>query len=788
MVKALDRKLICNLLHLKGAVLTIALIVACGVASFIALVSTYKSLKYSQESYYNAFRFADVFAHLSEAPELLKTRIQAIHGVTEVQTRLVLDVPLSLPGRIEPAIGRLVSIPDAGLDSLNRLYIRDGKRINEHDDAGVLINQAFAEANGLHPGDTMAVLVRGRSIDLYVSGIALSPEYVYAMRAGDFMPDDKRFGVLWMRRSTLAFLAGMQGKFNDVVISVTRPAIQDDVVEELDRVLQRYGGLGSHGRKRQLSNRYLVGNITALESPSVAVPVVFFVVAIFVLNMVLSRLVGTQREQIATLKALGYSDIAVGIHFLKLVLVVVLLGVAIGIAAGASLGLKLTMSYANLFRFPSLNYRIPLDVVGLAFALSLAAGLLGAMQAVLHVVRLPPAVAMRPESPLTYRPTWFDRIRIAHRLAPSTKMILRSVGKSPLRTALSALGVALAIALVVLSSFFSDAMKRIVDVQFRFSEREDATIFFSHPLPQESLDDVQRLPGIQQAEGFRAVPARLRARHVDRYATVLGLDPKAQLRRLADCHYNTYPIPQDGLLLTRKLANVLGVVPGDTVSVEPLEGARDPRPILVAGLVDEPLGSTAYASISFLRGMMGEAPVISGADLKVDWSKKEALFRSIKQMPHVSRFVTRDALIHSFETTVRDYVLASSTTLVAFGIIIVFGIIYNNARVATAERQRELMTLRLLGFSQTEVSLILLGELAIQVLLAIPMGCLLGYVLAAAISHTYDYELYRVPLVVERSTYVFASILVVCAAACTAWFVQRKLACLDFLEMLKTRE
>ncbi|MFW5739993.1 MAG: ABC transporter permease, partial [Myxococcota bacterium] len=311
----LDRKLLRDLLRMKGQALAILLLVACGVASYVGSLSTYHSLHASQQDYYERYDFADVFAHLERAPESLRSRIESMEGVAEVSTRVVEDVTLDVEDLTEPATGRLVSLPPDGEPALNDIHIRKGRLFSPNATDEVLVSEGFAKAHGFEPGSTITAVLNGRKQSLRVVGWALSPEYVYAMRQGETFPDDKRFGVLWMNRGALAPAFDMEAAFNDLSIGLMRDASKERVIERLDTMLEPYGGLGAYGRYHQVSNRYLSDEIQSLEATGVIVPPIFLGVAAFLLNVVLSRLVSTQREQVATLKALGYTNLSIGLHY-----------------------------------------------------------------------------------------------------------------------------------------------------------------------------------------------------------------------------------------------------------------------------------------------------------------------------------------------------------------------------------------------------------------------------------------------------------------------------------------
>lgn len=787
-MNALDQKLIRDLTHLKGQVIAIALIVACGIAALVTMMSAYDSLQLTQQTYYDRYRFADVFVQLKRAPDSLAARIAEIPGVQQVQTRVVVDVNLDVPGLAEPATGRLISIPEQQTPMLNDLFIRRGRYIEPGRRDEVLVSEAFAEANNLDIGDAIGAVINERWQQLRIVGIALSPEYIYAIEGGSLFPDNQRFGILWMNREAIATAFDLKGAFNDVALSLMPGAKQAEVIFRLDLLVKPYGGLGAYGREDQISNQLLDSEIQGLSAAAVMVPAIFLGIAAFLLNLVLSRLISTQREQIAVLKAFGYDNLAVGFHYLKLVLVITLGGAAMGTALGIWLGSLMTQVYTQYFQFPVLQYRVEPTLLLTATGISGAAAILGTMTAVRQAVSLPPAEAMRPEPPATFRATLLERLGLQRFLSPVGQIILRNLERRVLQTGLAILGISAAVAILVIGRYFEDATQYIVELQFRQIQREDVTLVFNQPLSSRARYELTNLPGVLRSEPYRSVPARLRFQHRTYLSGITGLEPQGELRRLLDQNLQPVALPEAGIILTSSLADKIGITVGDMLTLEVLEGERPTREIPVVGVVDELIGLGAYMDIQALNELMREGQTISGAYLAVDENQLEQLYAQLKQTPAVASVALRDRLIAEFNKNITGTFAAFTAVLVVFAGVIAFGVVYNVARIALSERSRELATLRIVGFTQGEIAVILLGEQAIVTALAIPLGCGMGYGLAALLSAAYDSELYRLPLVVSPSSYAYAFIVITLAALGSGWLIRRQLNQLDLIAVLKTRE
>lgn len=785
---ALHRKLLRNLWSMKGQVLAICLVVASGVALFVMTLSALHSLSLTKDTYYERYRFAQVFAHLKRAPNSLAPRIAEIPGVAALDTRVTFDVTLDVPDLDEPAVGRLVSLPKHPDTGLNRVYLRRGRFPEPLADHEVLVSEGFADAHRFEPGDSVQAIINGRRKLLKIVGVALSPEYIYQIRPGDIFPDELRFGIFWMNRQPLATAFDMDGAFNDIGLLLMPGASEAEVIRRLDLLTEAYGGLGAYGRNDQVSNRFISDEIKQLGNMARIVPVIFLSVAAFLLNMVLARIISTQREQIAALKAFGYGNWAIGFHYLELVLFITLVGAVIGTIAGAYLGHDLTRLYARFYRFPILTYRLPVRVIVFGAGVSCLAGIVGAVGAVRQAIRLPPAEAMRPEPPANYRPTLVERLGWSQLLTQPERMILRHLERRPIKSALSVLGIALAAALLVLGSYVKDSLDYIIEAQFQLSQRQDVTVTFVEPTSSIARHELQHLPGVIRGEPFRAVPVRMRFEHRSRRMSIMGLPPDGELQRLLDDRLRFFQLPQEGLVLSAKLGKLLGLKVGDLVTVEVLEGERPVRQVPVAAMFSEFIGLSAYMNLASLNRLLREGSSISGEFLSVDPQQANELYAELKETPRVASVTIKQSALAAFEKTLAENMLRMTFFNVMFSTVIAFGVVYNSAQISLAERSRELATLRVIGFTRGEISRILLGELAVLSALAIPLGLTLGCALAHLTALAFDTELYRIPAIIVPKTLLFAATVVLVATVLSGLVVRRKLDHLDLVGVLKTRE
>jgi putative ABC transport system permease protein len=787
-VRTLNVKLVRDLWSLGGQTAAIGIVIAAGVMVLIISASSLDALRLSQERFYQNNQFAHVFADLKRAPELVAERLRQISGVDAVETRVVAPVRLEVPGFPDPVRGLLLSVPDGHQPSLNRLHMREGSLPDPARADQVIISEPFAEAHALRPGDTLAAIIQGRLERLVVSGVALSPEFIYQIGPADLMPDHERYGVFWMNRRTLAHAFGMDGAFNNVVMTLQAGVAEAAVIAEADRILGPYGGVGAYGREDQVSHRFLEEELGQLRVQAIILPAIFLGVAAFLLNILMARIIRTQRQQVAVLKAFGYTNRELAAHYGMLTGVIVLLGATTGIAVGAWAAEGLAGVYAEYFRFPEMLFRLQPRIVALGLLVAFGAAALGTYRAVAHAVSLPPAEAMRPPAPERFRHGRLELTRIGRLLDQPTRIIVRNLSRHRVKAALSVVGVALSAALLLLGSFMFGAIDHMLDVQYRLVQRMDVHLAFTDATPERAVAELRVQPGVDFVETYRSVPVRL-VNGLHEFRTgILGLEAEPALRRLIDADYRPIGLPAEGLVVTRYLAEHLNARPGDTIEVEVMEGHRRTVDVTLAAVVDEYIGVSAYMERRALNRLMREGPAISGAWLLTDRSRQAELVERLWDMPRIAGI----GLVAEAETNIRDYI--EDTVLIFMGILlllagsIAFAVIYNNARIAFSERSRELATLRVLGFSHGEVAWILMGEIILLTILAIPLGWALGTLFAWLLNQAMSMDLFRVPFVIDARTYAFAAAGVIAASALSLLLILRRLRGLDMVSALKTVE
>jgi len=788
-VKALDRKLLRDLRLMWSQALTIALVVASGIGGFVTCLSAVDSLAAARDRFYAQARFADLFATVKRAPNALAETLRELPGVADVQPALAMMVRVEVPGSADPVLGELIGVDTRHASRMNLVTVHGaplGDLALGGDDAlPVFVSEGFAQARQLRPGATLVALINGKRRSLRMVGTALSPEYVFAGLWG--MPDMRGYGIFWIDREHLAAAYDMQGAFNRVAVRLAPGASERSTADALARRLAPYGGRDVIAREHQSSHAMLEMEIKQQRVLGTVLPAIFLGVAAFLLNVVVSRLVGTQREQIAALKALGYTNRAIAQHYLELVLLIVAFGLGLGLALGDWLGTLFTGLYAEFYHFPTFEHRIEPWLLVTSLTITVATAVVGTLNAILATVRLAPAEAMRPPAPGVYRRTLLERLG-ARRIGMALRMIVRNMERRPLRSALGIVGIATAVAITMMGNFFRDAIEGIVDTQFNLALRGDVTAWATEPLDLSARRELARLPGAATVEALRFVAVDFVHGHRRERGMIRGYEPRSALYRVIDADNREHLLDDNGLVMTDRLAAKLGLAVGDAVEVQVLEGRGRTMMLTLAATVDETMGLNAYMDRRALNRALGEPDLATGFVIGVDRGREPALLDATKALPRVAGAFSKATMLRNMNEISARNVRIMSTIMTVFASVISVGVVYNNARIALAERGWELASLRVLGFTRAEVSALLLGEMALSIAIALPLGMVLGWALVNGVNGLMTSDQFHFPVVILPRTYAWAALCVVAAGAASALVVRRRIDRLDMVAVLKTRQ
>lgn len=787
-MRMLDRKLIRDFVSMKWQLLAIVAVIACGIGTFVLSTSTVASLETTRSQYYARYRFADVFCDLKRAPESVSQQFATIPELGQYETRIDIPIRIEAPFAEKSVQGLALSLPNEGNSQLNEVHIRRGRLPDTSSSSETIVSEAFASASGLHLGDKIQVTIYGQQYSLHVVGIALSPEFIYEIAPGGLLPDSRSFGVIWLRRSAMEGSTKLDGAFNHVSFLLAKNASLPSAIEKIDSILKPYGSLGAIARDDQRSHRFVSSEMDELRNMGRVAPTIFLCVSSFLLNMVLARMIASQREQIAALTAFGFTTWEISRYFLKFAWSVAFAGAVVGLGLGFYLGLGLTELYSRFFHFPSFSFHVPWSILLLAIVLSVGAASLAVANGIRGILLLQPAEAMRPEPPPRYGITTLDNLWQSLKLATIPKMVMRHTWRNPKRSLMSLMGISLAVSVLILGSFMQDAIYSLFETMFSQSRKYDLQVTFLEPQDSDTLHELYSIEGIMEVNLIRAVPIRARSLHRDRLLSIIAVDSNHDLSPLVDLQQQQVTLPAEGLLISRKLAEVLELQLGNKLTVEVLEGKRMTLDVQVSKLIDDAAGETIYINRNSLATLMQESPLATAAFLRIDRRLRKNVIRELERRPHVSHVVETSDLKQSFLKTIAENVRRMRSINLFFSIIIAVGVIYSTARISIAERSRELATLRILGFTHQEVTSIVVLELAILTLCAIPIGWTIGYGLSYMTVNAFDRELFRMPFVVSASTYIFAASVVMSAMTAASFLIYRFIGKMNFVDVLKARD
>lgn len=785
---SLDRKLLRDLRRMWLQIVAVGAVLGCGIALFVMATGTYGSLERSRDHYYAAQRMADLAASVVRAPDAVGAQLAALPGVDAVETRVSGIALVDLPGVSEPVSARVVSLPRGREARVNGIVLHAGRLPAPERDQEIVINEAFAERNDLGPGDTLGAVLYGRRRVLEIVGVASSPEFVFAVAPGEIMPEPQRFGVFWMGREGLARAYDLDGAFNDVVIRRARDAVPQELMAAVDRVLARHGGRGAYGRDRMLSAQFLEDELRSLQTMASVLPPVFLAVAVFLVNVSLSRLVATERSNIGLLKSFGYTNLAVAAHYAKFSLAFAALGTALGIAVGLLGGDYMATIYRSVYRLPDLRFDAGPFVYAGAVGVGIVAAVLGSAQAVLRAIRLPPAAALAPPAPTRFGGLGERVERAARSLDAKSRMIVRRIVRFPRRSLSTVAGIAAAIALLVTSQHFPVAMNHIVDVNFGSAQRMDVTLAFADTFDAAILRSVRQLPGVLAIEPMRSAPVILTAGPRSQRDSLLGIAAGALLNRVLDGQERAVPPRADGLTIARTLARKLDLQVGDTVHVQATEGRRRSADVPVVAIVDPFVGAPAYLELEALNRLLQEPERVTAAYLLLDGRWREAFSREVKRLPAIAGVTYADNAERALRKLFNEGSGFFAALFVLFASMMAAGVAFSAARVTLAEQERDLATLRVLGFRRGEASYVLLGEIGALLLAAIPLGIVLGYLLTRWLMSQFATELFSFPHVLSPAAYGQSVAFVAAAVIVAALFVRRGIDRLDMVGVLKSRD
>ena len=792
-MKSLDRKLLRDLVTTWGMLLAVASIIAIGIGSFIGMLSAARNLLEAKGQYYSTCRMADFWIDLKKAPVQEVERLARMRGISDIRPRIQFKVLCDLEGVDEPVGGIMISMPPDPAPVLNGLVMRSGSyftrdRVNE-----IIVSEKFAAARGLEPGDTLAVIMNGRREELVIAGTAISAEFVYLTSPGSLVDDPKNYGLLYVKQAFAEDHFGFEGACNSVVGLLTPDVAGhgEHVIAELARRLEPYGVFVAVPRAQQFSHMTMAAELTSLQTMAYIFPSFFLLVAALVLNVLMMRLVEQQRTVIGTLKALGYANRELFIHYLKFSAAAGVAGGLIGAGIGYGLAEGMTTMYTAFFSFPRLVNRFYPALVVEGLAVSVAVCLAGALNGARRVMRLQPAEAMRPAAPRAGGAILLERWRVLwRRLDIQWQMVLRDLARRKGRAAVSVFSAAMGAAIVVLAFGFVDSMDTMIALQFDKVLRSDYHLTFSSDTDAAVLDELRRLPGVTAMEPVFHVACTFTRGHREKRGGVTGIEPGARLTVPRDAAGRPVPLPQAGLLMADRLLEQLGAEVGDVLTLTPVRGDRTPIAAPVAASFPSTMGLVVYADLHWLNRIVGESAAASEARVLAlqNRAERRTFMRAIKDMPQLETVTDireqKQALVAQFNGAMRG----AAVIMIGFAAVIFFGAILNATLISMSERRREIATFGALGYHEGEIARLFLRENMVTNMAGTLVGLPLGWFMLLGTMTEYQTDAYSFPAALRPASLVYTVVLAVLFVVTTQLAVYRSIGRLNKVEALSLNE
>lgn len=784
----LNRKLIRDLWQIKGQFISVLVVVIIGVMFYTGINAGYRNLSGASEKYYSDYRFADLWATFYKAPESVEQKAQALPFVKMATGRVVQDVNIGISG--QNAVIRLITLPDVKKDIVNDIVIQSGKYFSDADSNQCLVEEGFFKAHGLKEGDYIYPVINGNEVKLKVIGSVISPEYVYALKdASELVADYNKFGIVFVKKSFGQAVLGLDGMVNSLGMTVKEGTDIGKAKDDIEKLFREYGVTAVTDRDAQVSYKLVSEKMKGYQSLGTAFPVIFFIVAAVIIFITMGRMVENQRVQIGVLKAFGFSDLQVLVHYLSFSALIAILGSVIGSILGVFLGKGFTGLINQYFVFPNPQAKMYPDLVIPASLLTLFFCLLAGYNSCKRAFAIMPSEAMRPRSPMKGRKILIERIGILWRnLEYTWKMILRNIFRYKRRALLTSIGVIFATAITVFALGEKNSMDHLVAQQYTNIQNYDIKVSFTRFMSKEELNTIRGISHVVKLEPVVETGVELSNGWRKKDTGFTALIDNPQMYRAADKEGNPVRLPHNGILIPDKLARALDVKPGDMVSIKSFLPGREKKEVPVKGIIAQYLGTSAYSSMDSVNLILGEGGIANSVVLKIDSASSEKqVIDALKKMPAVGSVQSKTEAMNNLVSN-----LGAMTSAIGFMIflasVLSVAVIYNIATISIFERQRELAMMKVLGFKDSEVRRLVFNENYLITLFGILIGLPLGSLLGGSMMASYESDAYTFPFLVGGRSYVLAAILIIGFTAIANFILMKKISRIGMVEVLKSIE
>ena len=781
-MKKLDLRLLRMIKNTKGQFISITIIIAAALCIYVLFNMTSVNIRDSINYYYDLTNINDIHVQLIKIPQGTLRELRNIEGVKEVQGRISFDVPLRVQNKEEKVSIRMITLTDEG-EKINKLYYLSGNSVNMGSNDVILLEQ-FAKARGIKPGDVITPYINGREHKLNISGVAASPEFIYLMENDQsLLPANEKFGVAYVSEAFAQSVYGYRGSYNELLITVEDGSRIDDVVEIIEKKLDKYGVKRIIKLEDQLSNNVLIQKMDGIDQMAAAIPVLFLTVAAIIISIMLSRIVNNDRMAIGVLKAMGYGNIRVLSHYTKYSLSIGLVGAILGILGGLLLSVPFSNVFIVYFNIPLMKtdiyYGYMIKAIVLTSIFCIGSGLFGAKS----VINIMPADSLRPEAPKSGKRILLERIEwVWHSLSFSWKMVIRNIARTKRRFALLVLGLALTYAINTVPLFEGIAIPEMFNLQYGKYQKMDYSIDFSHPMNKSVMVDLKKLIDVDHMEAKVEYPFKLTNGWRERNVFVIGVPHNTSLYEFRDSNQRVVYLKPNSILIAKALSKTLSIKQGDTLTIKNFLPGKKDIEVEVGGVIEQYMGINAYMDIETMERLMVERDLITGVTL----TSKDHIKDKLKDIKNISSVNSSADMKSAFFDYLDTIVLATKLYLL-FGGILGFAIVYNSTIVGISERSMEFASLRILGFDKNDIFWMITRENFLMTVAAIFVGIPIGMGMIKGFAESFSSEVITFPVLMDTEIFITAAIATIFFVFIAQLAAYKKIHDLNFIDALKSR-
>lgn len=792
-MRALDKKLWRTIRSTKGQFIAVVAVVMLGLSVYISMTTAYYNLERTQQEFYQENSFADYYIHVVNAPQEIIKQIEAVPGVTKATGRIQKDVPV-LKEQNQRATARVTSYPMPLDTELNRIQLQSGRMFDQYPQSGgveILVDPQYAEANNIQFNDQVIIVADGRQVPLTVVGIATGPEFGYSIQdTANLVPDYETFGIVMVPNNQAQQVLNLPGQVNQVLLALAPGADEAKVAQQVKDILEPYGVLADYAREKQLSHAILQGELDQLLTTSRSLPLIFLLLAAAIQFIILSRMVKSQRLQIGVMKALGYNNRQVILHYTGYAICVAVTGALLGTLLGLWFASGMSKMYSYYLNLPDTIGGISYPAILYGSLLSLVTATIAGLTATRSITAINPAESMRPEPPkgtgtiLLESWTW-----LWSKLDSSWKMSLRTIFRNWVRSGITMVGVVFAVGLLVVSFFMNDSIDYMLDRHYQQEQHYDFLIRLGTPVKDYELNNIQRLDGVIRVEPILEIPVKMSYQGRTEDDLLVGLPADVSLKTLMDGNDQPLRLPEEGLLIDQRTAAKLGVGVGDRVTVETRLGLGPSHlaQITVTGINQQLIGGGSYLDLGRANRVLQESGLVTGAMLRVEPGKNDLVEAEMNEITGIASILSRHKELANF-TKNMDTLIFFTAVMITFAAVLGFAIVYNSAMISYTERKRDMASLRVLGYTTKEVSGLLFKETAIQSALGIALGLPFGYLMARSYVNAVSSDIFTIPVVVYPQTYLLSALGGIIFISVAHLLTVRGIKRLDLVEALKNKD